>query len=62
MKLSDWLTRNNVTRTDFARRIGLSKGAISQICNQGDSWISRETAAHILRETGAPSPPTIFYP
>ena len=32
MKLADWLTRNNVKRSDFARRIGLSPGAVTQIC------------------------------
>jgi 3,4-dihydroxy 2-butanone 4-phosphate synthase/GTP cyclohydrolase II len=52
MKLGDWLKLNNVSRSDFARRIGLSKGSISQICNQDDAWVSRETAQQILRETG----------
>jgi 3,4-dihydroxy 2-butanone 4-phosphate synthase / GTP cyclohydrolase II len=57
MKLDAWLKLNRVSRTDFARRIGLSKGAISQICNQENAWVSRETAAQILRETqGAVTP------
>jgi 3,4-dihydroxy 2-butanone 4-phosphate synthase/GTP cyclohydrolase II len=34
MKLDDWLKRNSISRADFARRTGLSKGSISQICNQ----------------------------
>jgi len=60
MKLGDWLQQHNVSRTDFARRIGLSKGAISQICNQDDAWVSRETALLILRETDGAVTPNDF--
>jgi len=60
MKLGDWLQHHNVSRTDFARRIGLSKGAISQICNQDDAWVSRETALLILRETDGAVTPNDF--
>jgi 3,4-dihydroxy 2-butanone 4-phosphate synthase / GTP cyclohydrolase II len=57
MKLDAWLKLNRMNRSDFARRIGVSKGAISQICNQENAWVSRETAAQILRETqGAVTP------
>jgi 3,4-dihydroxy 2-butanone 4-phosphate synthase / GTP cyclohydrolase II len=57
MKLDAWLKLNRVTRADFARRIGVSKGAISQICNQENVWLSRDTAGQILRETqGAVTP------
>ncbi|MGP0060538.1 MAG: 3,4-dihydroxy-2-butanone-4-phosphate synthase [Beijerinckiaceae bacterium] len=57
MKLVAWLKLNCVSRSEFARRIGVSKGAISQFCNQENAWLSRETAAHILRETqGAVTP------
>ena len=57
MKLADWLTRQNVKRNDFARRIGLSPGAVTQMCNLGEAWVSRETAMLILRETqGAVTP------
>ena len=57
MKLDAWLKLHRVSRSDFARRIGVSKGAISQICNQENAWVSRETAALILRETqGAVTP------
>jgi 3,4-dihydroxy 2-butanone 4-phosphate synthase/GTP cyclohydrolase II len=57
MKLSDWLTRHNIKRTDFARRIGVSPGAITQICKDEGAWISRETAELIFRETrGAVTP------
>lgn len=52
MKLGDWLKLNNVSRSDFARRTGLSKGSVSQICNQQNVWVSRETAQQIFDETG----------
>jgi 3,4-dihydroxy 2-butanone 4-phosphate synthase/GTP cyclohydrolase II len=60
MKLETWLQQNKVSRTDFARRVGLSKGAISQICNQDSAWVSRETALHILRETAGAVTPNDF--
>ncbi len=60
MKLGAWLQQNNISRTDFARRVGLSKGAISQICNQAGAWVSRETALQILRETGGAVTPNDF--
>ena len=57
MKLADWLEANNVKRGEFARSIGVSPGAVTQFCNQNSAWISRETAAMILRETkGAVTP------
>jgi 3,4-dihydroxy 2-butanone 4-phosphate synthase / GTP cyclohydrolase II len=57
MKLGDWLKRNQVTRTDFARRIGVSPGAVTLICREHGSWLSRETAERIVAETqGAVTP------
>jgi 3,4-dihydroxy 2-butanone 4-phosphate synthase/GTP cyclohydrolase II len=57
MKLGDWLKRNQVTRADFARRIGVSPGAVTLICRQHGSWLSRETAERIVAETcGAVTP------
>src|SRR5579863_9729689 len=57
MKLADWLMRNGVKRSDFARRIGVSPGAITQICRDEGAWISRETAEQIFAETrGAVTP------
>ncbi|MCI0599658.1 MAG: 3,4-dihydroxy-2-butanone-4-phosphate synthase [Beijerinckiaceae bacterium] len=57
MKLDVWLKQNHVSQADFARRTGLSKGAVSQICNQDTAWVSRETAQLIVRETlGAVTP------
>lgn len=60
MKLNDWLKRNTIRRADFARRTGLSKGSISQICNQEAVWVSRDTARLILRETGGAVTPNDF--
>ena len=57
MKLGDWLKRNQVTRADFARRIGVSPGAVTLICREHRSWLSRETAERIVAETlGAVTP------
>src|SRR5271155_2582432 len=57
MKLADWLLRNDVKRVEFARRIGLSPGAVTQICRDAGAWLSRETAERIVAETrGAVTP------
>jgi 3,4-dihydroxy 2-butanone 4-phosphate synthase/GTP cyclohydrolase II len=57
MKLTEWLARNGVTRSDFARRIGVSPGAITQICRTEGAWLSRETAEQIFAQTrGAVTP------
>ncbi len=57
MRLADWLRDNGMARGDFARRIGLSPGAITQLCNNDAAWMSRETARQISRETrGAVTP------
>ena len=57
MKLADWLARHSVKRNNFARRIGLSPGAVTQMCAPDGAWVSRETALLILRETqGAVTP------
>ncbi len=57
MKLADWLTREGVKRVVFARRIGVSPGAVTQICRDEGAWVSRETAQRILAETrGAVTP------
>jgi 3,4-dihydroxy 2-butanone 4-phosphate synthase/GTP cyclohydrolase II len=57
MKLADWLTKHGVTRADFARRIGVSPGAVTLICREDGAWLSRETAERIVAETqGAVTP------
>ena len=57
MKLADWLVRAGVTRADFARRIGVSPGAVTQFCRGDGAWVSRDTAQRIRAETrGAVTP------
>ena len=63
MKLSDWLNAHNISRVDFARRTGLSPSAVTQLCNNDDAWLSRETAEAIFRETkGAVTPNDFIAP
>ncbi len=46
-----------MTRADFARRIGVTPGAVTLICREHGSWLSRETAERIVAETqGAVTP------
>jgi 3,4-dihydroxy 2-butanone 4-phosphate synthase / GTP cyclohydrolase II len=57
MKLGDWLKQNGLSRADFARRIGVSPGAVTLICRDDGAWLSRETAERIVAETqGAVTP------
>ncbi len=57
MKLADWLRRSGVSRAEFARRIGVSPGAVTLICRADGAWLSRETAERIVAETrGAVTP------
>ena len=60
MKLGDWLKRHQVSRTDFARRIGVSPGAVTLICREHGSWLSRETAERIVAETSGAVTPNDF--
>ncbi|MBB3809991.1 3,4-dihydroxy-2-butanone-4-phosphate synthase [Pseudochelatococcus contaminans] len=57
MKLAKWLDINGIPRVEFARRIGVSPAAVTQLCNNSAGWLSRETAELVLRETrGAVTP------
>ena len=60
MKLADWLDRNRVRRAEFARRIGVSPGAVTQICRDEGAWVSRETAERIVAETAGAVTPNDF--
>ena len=60
MKLGDWLKRNGVRRADFARRIGVSPGAVTLICRERGAWLSRETAERIVAETQGVVTPNDF--
>jgi 3,4-dihydroxy 2-butanone 4-phosphate synthase / GTP cyclohydrolase II len=57
MRLADWLSKHRMSRVEFARRVGLTPGAITQLCNSDHAWMSRDTAELIARETrGAVTP------
>jgi len=60
MKLTEWLTTNNVSRVEFARRTRLSPSAVTQLCNNDGAWLSRETAEVIFRETRGQVTPNDF--
>jgi 3,4-dihydroxy 2-butanone 4-phosphate synthase / GTP cyclohydrolase II len=60
MKLDGWLRRNHLTRAEFARRIGVTPGAVTQICREEGAWLSRETAERVLAETAGAVTPNDF--
>ncbi|MBV1701583.1 MAG: 3,4-dihydroxy-2-butanone-4-phosphate synthase [Hyphomicrobiales bacterium] len=60
MELSAWLSQKNIRRKDFASRIGVTPGAVTQLCNHSHPWVSRETAALIFRETAGAVTPNDF--
>ncbi|HUO54690.1 MAG TPA: 3,4-dihydroxy-2-butanone-4-phosphate synthase [Rhodoblastus sp.] len=62
MKLADWLRKSGVSRIEFSRRLGLTPGAVTQLCNQESVWMSRETAQAIARETEGAVTPNDFLP
>lgn len=51
MKLSEYLEQHSIKRNDFASRIGVSGGRVTQLCEDG-GWPSREVAERIAVETG----------
>src|SRR5215207_5096962 len=62
MRLAEWLSRNGVSRVAFARRIGVTPGAVTQLCNYDQAWLSRDTAELIARETRGAVTPNDFLP
>lgn len=50
MKLSEYLDANGIKRGDFARRVGVSAGWITALCD-GSGWPSRDIAEKIVAET-----------
>ncbi|WP_407048159.1 3,4-dihydroxy-2-butanone-4-phosphate synthase [Methyloraptor flagellatus] len=52
MRLDQWLSQHNETRSAFARRVGLSPAAVTALCNDDRAWVGRETAEKIARATG----------
>ncbi|GGE43116.1 3,4-dihydroxy-2-butanone 4-phosphate synthase [Agaricicola taiwanensis] len=51
MKLNDWLTRHNISRSSFARSLGIAPATVTALCNDPSAWISREMAEKITRQT-----------
>ena len=60
MKLANWLDERGVKRADFARRIGVSPGAVTLMCREDGAWVSRETAERVLTETQGSVTPNDF--
>ncbi|MGL4974883.1 MAG: 3,4-dihydroxy-2-butanone-4-phosphate synthase [Bosea sp. (in: a-proteobacteria)] len=60
MKFSAWLKQNGIKRIDMAARLGLSPGAITLLCNNDASWLSRETAEAIFQQTAGAVTPNDF--
>jgi transcriptional regulator with XRE-family HTH domain len=61
MKLREWLAQNDITQTEFAKKVGVSPSRITHFCKDGivldgrgrpASVPSHETALAILRATG----------
>lgn len=50
MLLAEWLSREKITRTDFATRVGVSPSHVTGICD-GASWPSRKLILEIERQT-----------
>lgn len=51
MKLDDWLIRNGLTRSGFARSIGIAPATVTALCNDPSAWISRDMAEKIALAT-----------
>src|SRR6476646_11510102 len=62
MKLAEGLRKTGESRIEFSRRLGLTPGAVSQLCNQESVWMSRDTAQAIARETGGAVTTNDFLP
>lgn len=60
MKLADYLKREGISNTEFARRTGLSEGTVSLLCRDA-TWPSEKTANTIYRETGGEVTPNDFF-
>lgn len=50
MKLATYLESTGINRRDFAARVGISNGRITQLCEDG-GWPSRGLAERIAVET-----------
>jgi len=59
MKLAEYLDLHGIKRGDFARRIGVSGGWVTALCD-GSGWPSREVAEKITSETDGAVRPDDF--
>lgn len=59
MLLSEWITREGITRSEFAARVGMSPSDITGLC-RGHQWLSRKTAVAIKRATRGEVTPNDF--
>lgn len=59
MKLAEYLSRENLSGAEFARRVGLSEGMVSLLC-RGETWLSKDTAQKIITATNGEVTPTDF--
>lgn len=60
MKLQLWLKTNAISRSAFAKRVGISPASITALCNDPKAWISRETAERIAAVTEGQVTPNDF--
>lgn len=59
MQLSQWLKRENISRSEFARRIEVSPAAVTGWC-EGAFWINKDKAQRVFAETNGEVTPTDF--
>lgn len=59
MQLSQWLSEQKISRSEFARRVGVTPGAITGWCD-GSFWINRDKARRIFEETDGAVTPNDF--
>lgn len=51
MRLPDWLAREGMTQSEFAKRVEVSAATISDLCRE-KIWLSRPLAIRIEGATG----------
>jgi len=60
MRLSDWLSEQQVVKAAFAERVGVHPSQITRYC-KGVRVPTREIARRIFRETGGAVDPNSFH-
>ena len=59
MKLADYLEKHDISRTDFAAKIGKQPSYITMVC-QGQFWPGRDVMERIVEITGGKVTPNDF--